>query len=201
VGASVFIPTTPYYILKKLIDTYTLEGGSVGGDIEDVITKWLLDEGFEVKRITAGLPIESSWGLDVRTPPPSRIGFRVFKPKAKPDRTILTLGVAIAKEHLSVLNKMRREDRFRFISRLVLELLKVCNTCNILVEPSPIDPRGITITLILIDDYIRKSGRQEFLNSVYKLLNTYVAIISYFNEAFPHIPTSRLRSEDTVKIM
>jgi len=173
----------------------------VSDDVEEVITKWLLDEGFEVKRITTGLPIESSWGLDVRTPPPTRIGFRVFKPKAKPDRTILTLGVAIAKEHLSELNKMRREDRFRFISRLVLELLKVCNTCNILVEPSPIDPRGITITLILIDDYIRKSGRQEFLNNVYKLLNTYVAIISYFNEAFPHIPTSKLRGEDTVRIM
>ena len=173
----------------------------MSNDIEEMVTKWLLDEGFEVKRITTGFPIESLWGLEVRTPPPTRIGFRVFKPKAKPDRTILTLGVAIAKEHLSELGKMRAENRFRFTSRLVLELLKVCNTCNILVEPSPINPKGITVTLILFDEYIKNSGRQEFLNNVYKLLNTYVAIISYFNEAFPYIPTSKLRSENTLKVM
>jgi len=167
-------------------------------ELEEIVTKWLIEEGFTIKKLDPRFPIKVVWGLEVRTPPPLNVGFRVFKPQLRPDRLVLMLGVAISPEHLRELERLDEGKRFKFFSRLLLELIKVCNTCNVVIEPSPFNPRGITATLTLLEDHVKSSGKQGLLNEIYKILNVFIAIISYFNEVFPHVTLTKLKGREGV---
>ncbi len=166
-------------------------GRSSSNRLEEVITKWLIDEGFEVKKLDPRFPIKTVWGIDVRTPPPMTVGFSIFKPAERTDRFVILLGVAISPEHLTELSKLKPTERLKFMSRLMLEILKICPTCHVVVEPNPISPRGISTSLTILEETLRKEGRNYLLNSIYRIINTFIAIISYFNEAFPEVTMSK----------
>ena len=170
---------------------------------EDKIIKWLVDEGFEVKSIDPRFPVKTVWGIDVMTPPPMKVGFRIFRPAVKPDRFIVLLGVAISPEHLERLSKLKVEERYAFSSRLLLELVKICNICNSVIEPSPLDPRGISVTMIMLKESIENMDKQQFLERIYMILNSYIAIVSYFNSNFPEPPkpSKRGNNRSTLRII
>ncbi len=160
----------------------------MGRRIKELITNWLVDEGFEVKNLDSLPPIEMVWGLDVFTPPPLKVNLKIFKPGDRRDRVILLLGVGISPEHLSKLSRLKPEDRLRFTSKLLRRILSVCNTCNVAIQPNPVEPQALTVALTMFDRDISEDSKPVFLERITLLVNAFLTIVSTFNEDFPALP-------------
>ncbi len=153
--------------------------------VRDLITGWLIDEGFEVRNFTLPEPAEVVWGLDVFTPPPLRVNLKIFKPKDRRDRVMMILGVGISPEHLRRLAKLGSKGRLSFSSKLLRNILSVCNYCSVAIQPNPIDPQAVTVGIAVFDSEVHEDSKPRFLEKVMLLVNTFLAIISTFNEEFP----------------
>lgn len=103
----------------------------------DLISKWLVEEGFEIRKFEGGVaPPKVVWGLDVFTPPP-KLNIKIVQYEGREDRYFLLLGVGISSEHRRELDRLNAEGRLRFSSKLVSRVLSVCNICNVSIQPSP----------------------------------------------------------------
>ena len=154
-------------------------------DLEGTLTKWFIDEGFEVKKLAAPPQLKVVWGLDIYTPPPLKINIKVFQPVQGQDKVVFLLGVTVAPEHRSALGKLALDDRIRFSSRLLRTLACVCSDCATALQPNPIDLQAITVAKPLYVNEIEGNGKSVVMSTIAKLVNSFLAIISTFNEEFP----------------
>ncbi len=159
------------------------------GNVEKLVTDWLIEEGYEVKKLPQTPQVKFSWGLDVFTPPPLRVNIKVFKPEERKDRFILLLGVGISPEHQTALNRLSREGRLKFSSKLLSRLIQACVTCSIAIQPNPIEPQGISVALTVFDSELSKDSKPRFMEGMAKMINAFLLIVSTFNEEFPVIPS------------
>ncbi|AFK51343.1 hypothetical protein TCELL_0919 [Thermogladius calderae 1633] len=159
--------------------------------VEERVNEWLIQEGFIVRKLEAPPEARITWGLDVNTPPPFQVNFKVFKTLDKPDRLVVLIGVVVSPEHRKYLTSMRQEEVLRFMSRLTRILLTACVDCQLTIQPSILDPQTLTVALVLFDDEVRAQGKQVFLKTVMRVLNAYSIIVSLFNEAYPILPQQR----------
>lgn len=155
-----------------------------GQAVRDAVMRWLLDEGFEVRKLEALQGAKLVWGLDAFTPPPLRVNMKVFQPERPKDKVVIMLGVKVSPEHLAELSNLDRADRVRFSSRLLLRILSVCRTCGVAFQPNLVDFRAITVVKAI---YLDRLDRTAFMEATLTLLNTFLTIIATFNEAFPRL--------------
>jgi len=165
--------------------------------IKELITNWLVEEGFEVKNLGSLPPIQIAWGLDVFTPPPLKVNLKVFKPKGREDRIIILLGVGVSPAHAKKLAKLKPEGRLRFSSKLLGRVLSVCNICNVAIQPNPVEIQAITVALTVFDSRIKEDSKPEFLERITLVVNAFLEIISTFNEEFPTLPEAEGKEEST----
>ncbi len=165
--------------------------------VQNLITKWLIDEGFEVKKLTPSPQVRFKWGVDVFTPPPLRVNIKIFKPDERPDRVILLLGVGVSPEHQAALARLKDEGRLKFSSKLLSRLITACNTCSIAIQPNPIDPKGVSVGLTIFDDEVDEAFKPRLLSKLMVLVNSFLIIVSTFNEDFPIIPKGSGRESTT----
>ncbi|PUA33560.1 MAG: hypothetical protein B7O98_03850 [Zestosphaera tikiterensis] len=98
----------------------------------DLVSKWLVEEGFEIRKFEGGVtPLKVVWGLDVFTPPP-KLNIKIVQYEGREDRYFLLLGVGISPEHRRELDRLNVEGRLRFSSKLVSRVLSVCNISDLL---------------------------------------------------------------------
>lgn len=157
---------------------------------KDLISKWLIEETFAVRKMepqqVAGLNL--AWGINVSTPSTPSIAFSVINPSDKPDRYILTLGIGISPEHKRELEKLKPAERLRVMNSIMARALMLCGDCRIAVQPNIIDPQFITINVDLFEEEVLSHGKPYFLRLLFRFLNTYIVIVSGFNEWFPILP-------------
>ncbi|MEZ0394446.1 MAG: DUF2299 family protein [Desulfurococcaceae archaeon] len=158
---------------------------------EELINRWLVEEGFIVRRLEAPPELRIAWGLDVNTPLPPNINFKVMKPADRPDRFVIFLGVTVSPEHRKWLSTKSQQDVLRFTSRLAHMVLSVCNDCQLTIQPSFVDPQTITIALGVFEEEVREGRKGEFVRNVVRVLNAYFTVVSAFNEEFPVIPQAK----------
>ncbi|WP_440059386.1 DUF2299 domain-containing protein [Thermogladius sp. 4427co] len=156
--------------------------------VEERVNQWLIEEGFIVKKLEAPPEAKISWGLDVNTPPPFQVNFKVFKSSEKPDRLIILIGIVVSPEHRKFLSSLRQEEVLRFMSRLTRIVLSACSDCQLTIQPNLIDPQTLTIASVLFDEEVEKGGKHVFVKTIMKILNSYSIIVSMFNEAYPVLP-------------
>lgn len=156
--------------------------------IKDRISKWLLDEKFLVTQVDTAAVKGIAWGLNVSTPPPLNVKFAVLIPADMQDKVVLAMGIAISPEHKAELEKLKQTERVKVVHSVLSRALIVCNDCKISVQPTLVDPATIVINLELYKEELESHGKPLFMKSVIKLINTYLAIVSAFNEWFPIIP-------------
>ena len=154
-------------------------------DLESRITRWFIDEGFEVKKLVAPPQLKVVWGLDIYTPPPLKINIKVFQPVQGQDKIVFLLGVTVAPEHRSALSKLSLNDKIRFSSRLLRTLACVCSDCATALQPNAVDLQAITVAKPLYINEIEGGGKSVVMSTIAKLVNSFLAIISTFNEEFP----------------
>lgn len=157
-------------------------------NIEDVITKWLIEEAFSVSKLEVPIGVKILWGLNVAVMGPAGAKFSIIKPQDKQDRVILVLGTVISPEHKSELDRLKPTERLRVIHSIISKALMTCPECKIAVQPDIVNPASIVINLEIFDDEILKHGKPFFTKTITKLLNTYFTIVSGFNEWFPVLP-------------
>jgi len=158
------------------------------GKIKELITNWLIEEGFEVKKLPQAPQVKFIWGLDIFTPPPLKVNIKLFKPEEKPDRIIFLLGVGVSPEHQVSLSKLSPEKRLSFSSKLLYRLITACNRCSVAIQPNPVDPKGISVGLTVFDTEINEGFKPELLSRLMVLVNSFLLIVSTFNESFPVVP-------------
>jgi hypothetical protein len=154
-------------------------------EIKDVISKWLLEESYTISNLEGvGVP-GIAWGLSVSTPGAPGVKFSIISPSDKRDRIVLVLGVVISPEHRKELEKLSVNERVRLLHTILLKALTVCSDCKIAVKPAISDPQAIIINLEVFNDEIEKYGKSHFMRTLYRLINTYLAVVSGFNEWIP----------------
>ncbi|MEM4527931.1 MAG: DUF2299 family protein [Desulfurococcaceae archaeon] len=157
--------------------------------VKDFINKWLIEESFIVSKLDAPPEARIKWGLNISTSGTPGIRFTIINPLDKPDRMILAMGIMISTEHRREIEKAKLVDRVRAMHSILSRALSVCIDCKIAVQPSIIDPQTITVNMEIFEEEILNYGKPYFLRLVARFLNTYLAIVSGFNEWFPVIPT------------
>ncbi|MEM0325412.1 MAG: DUF2299 family protein [Desulfurococcaceae archaeon] len=156
--------------------------------LKDLLSKWLIEENFIVTQLdTTTLP-RANWGLNVATPGAPGVKFAVISPADKPDRVVLVIGIAISPEHRAELEKLKQTERIKVMHSILSRALMVCNDCKVSVQPSIINPHTITINLEIFGEEIEAHRKPLFIKQVVKLINTYLTIVSGFNEWFPVVP-------------
>ena len=135
-------------------------------EVKKLITEWLVEEGFEVKKLPATPQVRFTWGLDIFTPPPLRVNIKIFKPEERPDRVIMLLGVGVSPEHQQALTRLKPEERLKFSSRLLYRLIMACNSCSIAIQPNPVDPKGVSVALTFFDAEVSNNFKPRLLNKL-----------------------------------
>ena len=153
----------------------------------DLVTKWLIEESFIVSKLETPIEARLSWSLGVTMPGPLGLRFTVLSPVDKPDRIILVMGIAISPEHRELLEKLKPQEKLRIMHSILSKSLPVCIDCKIAVQPSILNPQSVTINMEIFQEEIEKYGKPFFLRTLTRLINTYLAIVSGFNEHFPVI--------------
>ncbi|MEM4481540.1 MAG: DUF2299 family protein [Desulfurococcaceae archaeon] len=156
--------------------------------LRDIITKWLLEEAYIVSRLEAPPEARVSWSLNVATPGALGVRFSVISPMDRPDKVVLVMGIAISHEHRDLLEKLKLTERIKVLHSILSKALPVCIDCKIAVQPNITNPQTITINMELFEEEIEKYGKPYFIRVVARLLNTYLAVVSGFNEWFPVVP-------------
>ncbi len=167
---------------------------------QELITNWLIEEGFEVKKLTVMPPIKILWGLDVFTPPPLRVNLKIFKPENRNDRVIILLGVGISPEHRAALSKLTEEQRLKFSSKLLSRILSVCNICTVAIQPNPVNPQAVSVGTTVFDVEITDTFKPRFTERISLLINSFLTIVSTFNEEFPVIPKGKSHESTTTRM-
>ncbi|MEM1740430.1 MAG: DUF2299 family protein [Desulfurococcaceae archaeon] len=156
--------------------------------IKDQITKWLIEESFTVTKLETPPEARVSWSIGVTTPGVPGIRFSVIMPMEKQDRVVLVMGIAISQEHKSELEKLKPTERVKVIHSILLKALSVCTDCKIAVQPDVVNPFTIAINMEIFGEEIERYGKSYFMKLLTRFLNTYLAIVSGFNEWFPVLP-------------
>ena len=160
-------------------------------NVKELITKWLLEESYSVSSMeNLNLP-GVAWGLNVSTPGVPSIKFSIINPSDKRDRIVLILGIAISPEHRRELEKLSTSEKVKLLHSILLKALLVCVDCKIAVKPVISDPQVIVINMEVFSEEIEKHGKPYFIKTLYKLINTYLAIVSGFNEWVPVTPSDK----------
>lgn len=155
---------------------------------DELIGRWLIEEGFNVRRLETHPPFKVVWGLDIFTQPPLNINLKIFRPEGREDRYVLLLGVAVSPEHKKKLRELSSEDVIKFSSKLMTRVISVCPTCNIGLQPSVADLQAVTVAQVIFRDEVNDRFKPRLLERVYVLINAFFMIISTFNEEFPLMP-------------
>lgn len=155
---------------------------------QDLINKWLIEEAFTIRRLEAPPEARIKWGLNVTTPGSPGINFTIVNPIDRPDRYVLALAIVISPEHLRELERLKASERLRVMHSILSKALSVCMDCKIMVQPNILSPQAIAINMEVFEEEIRGYGKPFFLRLVWRLLNTYLAIVSGFNEWIPIPP-------------
>jgi hypothetical protein len=159
--------------------------------VKEVISRWLLEESYTISNLEGVSVPGVEWGLAVSTQAPPGVKFSVISPSDKRDRVILVLGVVISPEHRRELEKLSVNERVRLLHTILSKALMVCSDCKIAVKPAISDPQAIVINLEVFNDEIEKYGKSYFLRTLYRLINTYLAVVSGFNEWFPVVVSEK----------
>ncbi|MCD6084908.1 MAG: DUF2299 family protein [Desulfurococcales archaeon] len=157
----------------------------MSSDLVGRLTKWFIDEGFEVKKLSGPPQLKVVWGLDTYTPPPLKVNIKVFQPTHGGDKVVFLLGVSVAPEHRSALGKLEVNEKIRFSSKLLRTITCVCNDCATALQPNPVDLQAITVAKPLYISEIEDKGKPIVMGTIARLINSFLAIISTFNEEFP----------------
>ena len=157
-------------------------------DLEDLVSRCLLEEMFVVTKLDPSTMPGILWGLDVTTPSRPSVRFAVISPIDRQDRVVLALGVVISPEHKRELDKLKPLEKIRAVHSILSRVLLMCPDCKIAVQPSVLDPQALAINMELFADEIKNGGKPLFTKRVTRLINTYFIVVSSFNELFPVIP-------------
>jgi len=169
-------------------------------EVKELITSWLIEEGFEVKKLPPTPQVRFTWGLDLYTPPPLRVNIKVFKPEERQDRVIILLGVGVSPEHQQALSKLKPEERLKFSSKLLYRLITVCNICSVAIQPNPVDIKGVSVAMTFFDSEVNNNFKPRLLNMLMTMVNSFLLIVSTFNEAFP-VVSGGVREKSTTTRM
>ena len=161
----------------------------------DLITKWLVEESFIVTKLETPAEAKVSWSIGVSTPGVPGVKFSIITPMDKQDRVILVMGIAISQEHRSELEKLRATERVRVMHSILSKALSVCTDCKIAVQPDVVNPYTIAINMEIYEEEVEKHGKPHFMRLLTRFLNTYLAIVSGFNEWFPVLPSGAREKE------
>lgn len=159
--------------------------------LKETLSKWLIEEMFVITQMDTTSVQKISWGLNVATPGTPGVKFAVLIPSDKQDRVVLAMGIVISPEHKLELEKLKQVERVRVVHSVLSKALIVCPECKIAVQPNILNPHVITINLEIYNEEIERYGKPLFIKQVTRLINTYLAIVSGFNEWFPVVPQSR----------
>jgi hypothetical protein len=161
----------------------------------DLITKWLVEESFTVTKLETPPETRVSWSIGVSTPGVPGIKFSVIAPMDKQDRIILVMGIAISQEHKVELEKLKPTERVRVMHSILSRTLSVCTDCKIAIQPDVVNPYTIAINMEVFEEEIERYGKPYFMRLLTRFLNTYLAIVSGFNEWFPILPPGTREKE------
>ena len=156
--------------------------------LQDLITKWLVEESFVVSRLETPPEARVMWSLGVSTPGTPGVKFTVFLPVDRQDRVVVAMGIAISPEHRGEIEKLKPAERVRVMHSILSKALMVCSDCKIAVQPSILDPQTIGINVEVFEEEVVKYGKPYFVKLLTRFLNAYLAIVSGFNEWFPVVP-------------
>lgn len=156
--------------------------------LRDLITKWLIEEAFLVTKLDTPPEARVSWSIGVSTQGIPPIRFSVLAPADRPDRVVLAMAIAISPEHKAELEKLKPIERVKVIHSILHRAITICNDCKIAVQPDIINPFSIAINMEIYEEEIEKLGKPYFMRTLTRFLNSYLAIVSGFNEWFPVLP-------------
>lgn len=156
--------------------------------LKETIVRWLVEEAFAISQLELPLEARVSWGLTVATPGSPQVKFSIISPLDRHDKVILVIGIAISPEHRNLLEGLKPTERIKIVHSILSKALPVCIDCKIVVQPNILCPQTITISMELFEEEIERYGKPYFIKVVSRLLNTYLAVVSGFNEWLPVIP-------------
>lgn len=149
------------------------------------ISSWLLSEGFRIEKLEPLPGLKISWGFNVYTPPPLVVNVKVFQPQGQEDKVILLLGVNISPDHQRELSKLDDNERYKFMSKMLLDIIHLCPECKFVIQPNMLSPKAIIISRTLFCNDLTKS---KLIDEVVRLVNVFIAINANLWMKFPHPP-------------
>lgn len=118
----------------------------------DMISRWLIEETFTLRRLEAPPEARIKWGINVSTPGSPGVSFTIVNPADREDRYVLTLAILVSPEHLKELEKLKPADRLKIMHSILSRALAVCIDCKIMVQPNVLNPQAIVVNMDIFED-------------------------------------------------
>ncbi|MCE4617746.1 MAG: DUF2299 family protein [Desulfurococcales archaeon] len=155
-------------------------------DIESIkskITEWLIEEGFEVKKMPVPPKAKLRWGLEALTPPPIRIKLNILSIPQRDDVVFFRLPVSLSDTHQKAYSKLDKQERIRLYFELYRSLLTMCPKCHVILAPNPTDLKNIMVSRMLFLDNVT---RQSLSDTMTMLMNSFIVISAVLNANLSH---------------
>ncbi len=150
--------------------------------LRDAVRDYLKRWGFECREPGENPP-GAEWSLDVMTPPPLNVGVKIVYLKSGVMTAVM--GVRFSPEHARLVAELKEEERVRFATRMLVELLKLCPSCRIAIQPGIQQPEAVLVEAHFDPDRLERGGLVELLHAVQRLVNAYILVNALLWEKFP----------------
>jgi len=150
--------------------------------LRDAVKEYLEKWGFQCKE-PGEHPPGAEWSLDVLTPPPLNVGVKIVYLKTGVMTAVM--GVKFSPEHARLVGELKEEERIKFATRMLIELLKICPSCRIAIQPGIQQPEAVLVEAHLDPERLREEGLEGLLHAVQVLVNAYILVNALLWEKFP----------------
>jgi len=146
------------------------------------VLSWLVDEGFEVKKMEVPPQAPLDWSMLVTVKVPIQVNIAIQKPRES-NKVIVSMGVKLSPYHQKAFNSLAEPDRLELRASLVESLLHLCPDCIVVPQP----PTATTMEGMLVSRELPltmggEGGlRLEILRTCRVLANAYQLIVEKLN--------------------
>ncbi len=148
--------------------------------VKNIVKKALERLGFQVMEVAAKPP-GAKWAFDVVSPQPLSLRLRV----AELETDVLVFGIAIvlSEEHRSAYMRLQTSERMKLTSRIILEVLRVCPYCRVMIQPRLDQLETIVAEVHHYPSHgIDERSVGEY---IHRLVNVFLAVNAVLWERFP----------------
>ena len=146
--------------------------------VKSKIMEWLIEEGFEVKKMPTPPQAKIRWGLEAITPPPLRVKLNILSIPQRDDVVFFRLPVSLSPQHATAYSKLEKQERVRLYFEIYRGLLSMCPVCHVILAPNPVELKNIMVSRML---HLDSLTRQSLSDTMILLMNSFIMVSAILN--------------------